>query len=505
MRPAQVFGLALVIAAVGACTPTVAPPAAPTPPTKPTPVAQPPASEPAPARVISPPANEVAPAPLPITTPADPPPAPTPVVVASVMPTAEPDREKQLAALEQQIGELQAKHAALMATAPQVGTPTPSTEPKKPEYPTQIDGKNLEGWLKETHSPDPAVREAACRAVPVFGPEARKPAIKDMVRLITDEDSGVRMAALGTVGAMLFEDKAEQAQVFTSLRLLLSRTFNGAPGRLYATRALAAYGADAGVQANIAQLDEIKTDSWWETRKAVANALGLIGAPVYDDPPKKDPTTGNFVPKRPASEQAQKTLRFMLEHDKSAAVRLEAANSLILLGPPAFTTAADYLKAIHPSFDLATTRLTGKTVDGKKAAREDDRTVQVWLYVLQMMLDDRVIKDTMPKVAEYLQDQSLVVRAQTLNALASMGAQSEPVLPQVRECLKTYKDQPILMAAVMRVLVAMGKNVAGGVVPDLEEFAKETKDEELKKLTLETIDALSGKKKPADPKAAVKP
>lgn len=502
MRPARGIGWAGVLTLVGACSPTVAPPAGPkaspptakpaevVPPTPPTRSTPPTTPEPIPPKAVEP-----APPPQ----PAPPSSVPTPVVVTPPppQPTTEPDRAKEMAALEQQIGELQAKYDILKAAVPQTGTPVATAEPKKVAYPTEIDGKSLQDWLKETRSPDPAVRETACRVVPGFGPTAREPAIKDMVRLITDEDSGVRMAALGTVGAMLFEEKENQTQVFAALRSLVSKTFNGAPGRFYATKALTAYGTDAGTQANVELLDSIKMDAWWETRKAVATALGVVGGPVYDDPPKKDPATGNLVPKRPASETAQKALRYMMENDKSAAVRLEAVFGLITHGPPAFTTTADYLKAMRPTFDAAAGRLSGQTPEGKKVGKESDDAVRVWLYVLQMMLDDRVIKDTMPKVAEFLQNSSLVVRAQALNALASLGPQAEPVLPQVRDCLTLYKDQPVLMAAVFRVLTAMGKNVAAGVIPDLERFVSEAKDDELKKLATETITALSGKKKAA--------
>ncbi|MGL6094488.1 MAG: hypothetical protein ACRC7O_01635, partial [Fimbriiglobus sp.] len=312
---------------------------------------------------------------------------------------------------------------------------------------------------------------------------------KDVVRLTTDTDPGVRAAALGTLSEMLFETKDEQKQVFEALRYVLANSFPGSQARLYSVRALAAYGGDAASPANIQALDQIKADTWWMTRQAVANGLGRLGAAVYDDPPLKD-ATGRVVPKRPASDAAAKSLRLMLENDKSAAVRLEAAYALLALGPPPAATPAEYAKAVGPALDAVNASLK----------KEKDGAVVVWLNILRSMYDDTAFPDTLKRLGAVMQDPSPAARGQALTAATMLGPRASTLTPQIRDFL--VYDDPDLLAVAIPALAAVAAKNPTEAVADLEKFRARTTHDGLKAMAADAIAVLTGKKKAPPPLAA---
>jgi hypothetical protein len=224
------------------------------------------------------------------------------------------------------------------------------------------------------------------------------------------------------------------------------------------------------------------------TRQAVANGLGRLGAPVYDDPPRKDPA-GRMVPRKPASEVAAKTLRVMVVNDPSAAVRLEAVFALIAIGPPNAATAAEYAKAVAPGLEAMNAAIK----------KEKDGSVAVWLYVARSMYDEATFPDTLKKIGSSVQDPAVVVRAQALTAAQMLGTRASTLIPQVRDCLNY--DEPELLAAAIPALASVAAKDPQAAVPDLEKFKAKTKNDELKRMADEAIAVLSGKKKA--PAAAV--
>lgn len=371
--------------------------------------------------------------------------------------------------------------------------PTPAPEAKAPEkpfeWPKDVNGKNLEEWVAEFRDPDPTIREIAVRVIPAFGPAARPVAGRRVMTMIAeDPDPGVRMAAMTTAGLLGHESKDDIKPMIYALRMAIGKTYNGSAIRLFATRALATYGGEAADA--IPVLTKIHIDPWWETRQAIAQALGRIGAPQYDDPPAKDPMTNQPVPKRPANEMAKKYLVQMAHKDDCATVRLEAVLSLISLGPPYTKNPAEYLTLVQPELALIEQRLNSK----RKDQLEPDKSVQIWLYVLLVMLDDRAYKDTLPKIAGYFHQPSATVRAQALMAIGALGKRAavQEVLAAVRDALM-YEEE-ILVAAAVDCLMAMGDDAAG-VLPDVEKLRDRTKNKKLKEIAEEGILVLSGKKK----------
>ena len=325
------------------------------------------------------------------------------------------------------------------APAPTAPDPMPPAPEKPFEWPKDIDGKNIEEWVEDFRNPDPSVRDTAVRVVPSFGPAARELASRPIMYLIAeDPDPGVRMSAMTAAGLMGHESIEDIKPMVIALRTAISKTYNGSAMRLFASRALATYGGEA-VSA-VPVLTKIYTDPWWETRHAVAQAFGRIGAPQYDDPPAKDPRTGGPVPNRPADETARKYLIVMAQKDDCAAVRLEAVMSLIGLGPPYTPDNAAYIAAIQPTLAMIDAQLNPK----RQSLGEDDPSVQIWLHILHVMLDDRAYEDTLPKIAGYLETPAATVRAQALVAIGALGKRAavQSVLAAVRDALNLRGRNP---------------------------------------------------------------
>lgn len=371
----------------------------------------------------------------------------------------------------------------------------PPKDPKSKDYvwPKDVNGRNVAEWAGDLDSKDASIRESAVKAIPLFGPDGRKACGKRLIRLVNDADPGVRIAAVSAMSLMGFETQADIRDAVTAMRQALNNTAPGSVLRLYVARALATYGTDALVA--MADLSSIAKDPWWETRQAVANTLGRLGAPQYDEKPMTGPE-GRPIPKKPASELAHKTLRSMLLNDTSSAVRLEAAYSFISHGPPYQQEPAEYLKAVKPYQEMVETAL--KT--------EKDKSVQIWLHILTLVYDEKLLDDQVPKIAKFLETPDPTVRVHALNALAMLGPKAKAALKEVRDALGYEEDQ--LVAAAVMCMASFGKE-ASTFIPDLENVKKRFQEaikkapndnekaiaENLVKLVDEAIDAVSGKKK----------
>ena len=68
-------------------------------------------------------------------------------------------------------------------TSPTPAPPVPAPMVEKPpEWPKEIGGKDLKGWLTELkESTDGSVRELAIKVIPQFGPPARRESIKPFI------------------------------------------------------------------------------------------------------------------------------------------------------------------------------------------------------------------------------------------------------------------------------------------------------------------------------------
>lgn len=367
------------------------------------------------------------------------------------------------------------------ATTP-APTPSPLAGPPGPAHqqawPKEVGGKTLPAWITELkESTDPAVRDAALRAIPLFGPDARKPALDPLLAALSKErDPGVRLNVIDLLGVIGAENADQAKRIAKALALVLANAGPGGPTRLHLVRAVANYGPDAAdaVSAVLAVI----TDPAWETRRGAAFALGRLG---FATDPKKGPSTA-----------ALKGLANTLLKDDSAAVRLEAVQALILLGPPAYKpdSPTDYAVVIRPYLDAVATRLKV----------EKDKGVQVWLLVLLMRYDGSQLTDAnVLKVAGYVTDPDPAARYHALTALGMLGEKAKPAVPRIADALRF--DEPELVYAALSALAALGEH-ARQALPELERLRAVSKDEALKAVVGEAIDVISGKKKPAPPPAA---
>jgi HEAT repeat protein len=368
-------------------------------------------------------------------------------------------------------------------TPPETLTPPKQTdqkdqkepEPEKPKWPATVNGRSLGEWLNDFKSTDPSVRDYALKVIPLFGPDARKTASKEIINLILkDPDPGIKINAMLILGTVGCETKEEMRAAARAMATAIENTRPGSMIRLHAARMLAALGPD-GHEA-IGAVNSIANDPSWETRQAVAAALGRLGAPVYDDKP---PLPGSSAPpamKRPPNKAAMDKLVFALLKDDSSAVRLEAMQSMIVLGPPHTKDPAEYPKVIARYLEEIALR----------QKLEKDHTVKIWLYLVEMMYDDRAIEGNIHKIAEYLNSDDNNQRLQALNALAVVGPLARPALGEIIDCLKHPDPERDVPVAAIYTLLAM-REAARYALDDLVKLEETTKDEDLKRLFGEAI------------------
>lgn len=389
--------------------------------------------------------------------------------------------------------------AALAAAQPPAGSqPQPGLPavgaPKPPEWPKEIGGKSAADWVVEFHNLDPTLRENAVKVIPGFGPDVRKVAIKPLIVLIDDPDPGVRVNAILVLATIGFSaDQREDARAAAvALASAIGKTAPGSVIRLHATRALSVLGTEAVFA--IPTLTKIAEDPAWETRAAVAAALGRIGAPVYGPPAKGADPNKPPVPRQKPSKAAMDKLANALLVDRSASVRMEAVQGLLQIGPPYVDDVSKYGDAIEPYVKLVTARL--KT----DAQSEKEPAVRVWLFTLHSMYDDRTMDVNVDRIGHYLQEPDPVLRVHALNALTLVGPRAKGVLPQLKECLKA-KEIPVITNAV-EAMLAIGEEHRTTAILEIERLVAATADKGMREFYESVAKALRAGKKDFDPKAA---
>ena len=328
-----------------------------------------------------------------------------------------------------------ASAAGQAPAAPGLPAPLPAmAAAEKPhEWPKEISGKDLKGWLAELNdSKDGAAREAAVKIIPMFGPVARKDALRTLIAVLKREsDPGVKVNIILVLGGMGADDDAEAKAIVDAIKPVITNSGLGSPYRLQAARALANYGPNS-VSA-IVELKTIVEDLSWETRRAVAYALGRIGHAPDDG--KTPPAAGE---RKGPNALALKILTDRLAAESSAAVRLEIVQSLIILGPPGFKNPAEYPLVIKPQIDAVQARLK----------LEKEKSVLVWLHVLLMLYDGTQLNDQMiHKVAAFISGSDSAARVAALRALGMLGEHSKVALPAIIAALSD--EQGIATEAIL--------------------------------------------------------
>lgn len=354
--------------------------------------------------------------------------------------------------------------AAPGQTDPKGKDKEPPKEPTKlpePKWPTEIGGKTLDMVLKDVTNPDPSVREYALKTLPGFGPDIRKACSKILLaRMTAEKDPGVRLVVFDTAASLGLED-SELPDAVTVLGTVADTAAPGGLARLHAVQTLGLLGPKA--EKAISPLTGlVVADPSYETRRSLANTLGRVGFNELSGPNQKVLTT----------------LAGVLAKDVSAAVRMEALQSLVLLGPPWAAKKAND-KAPQPPID---TKVAGIVAGHMKArignpktktpAQETDKQLEIWCRVVLMRFDPAEINEGhMDAIARHLDPKGeLGPKLQALQGLALFG---EAAGKKVDDVVKLLKDEvdPVVLNTTLGTLAAMGDK-GKPAVPNLEEFDK---------------------------------
>ncbi len=369
----------------------------------------------------------------------------------------------------------------------------PKGPTKLPElkWPTELGGKTIAGWLKDVTDPDPAVREFALKTLPNFGPEnIRKPAGKLLLaRMTAERDPGVRITVFNTAAVIGFETTNDEKE---AIRVLAETANTGYPGglsRLHAIQTLGLIGQKA--EGAVPYLvGPPCLDPAYETRRSVANALARIG---YSD-------TGG------PNMKALSALAGTLARDVSAAVRMEALQSLVVLGPP-WAAVRKIDDKTPPKFDPVGSKVVADAMRnrvglGKGKALETDRQLEIWCRVVLMRFDEKEINDVnLGAISRYIDPKGeLGPKLQALQALALFG---ENAGSQVDAVVRVLDDNDALvMNTALGTLAGMGVK-AQGAIPELEKLEKKWADLREKKLKEPDIQKVILNLKPEEKERAV--
>lgn len=281
---------------------------------------------------------------------------------------------------------------------------SPGSMKKEPEI-NEVGGKPLDHWIKELSSRDPSKREAAMRNVILFGPDRAYQAMPTLLAELkkhsssTPVDLTVRLNGAMALGVLLTGVKEPDPQHIREAVTVLRRFCRDdqAVVRLRAAQVLAQFGPEAMPALN--EVVQVAQDrDTWEVRQAGVQAVAALTGPDRAPPPaalnvlyraltdsamqvrmsalrgialvgpKSDPTTQaamiRYVEDRTARDP-EPTIRIwahmslmtvkqkittehltpivkMLQH-ADADVRVQAAQALATVGPPASKSATQPL------------------------------------------------------------------------------------------------------------------------------------------------------------------
>jgi HEAT repeat protein len=340
--------------------------------------------------------------------------------------------------------------------------------------------------------------------LPLFGPPGQKVVVngqnvagKVLLRAMEKEpDPTVRLAAYQTAALIGFADEGDVREAVRILAGAAERGATGGQTRYQAVVALAVFGHKA--EPAVGSLIQAITDSAYETRRAIAHTLGQVA----------------FHEHRGPSLKALNTLCTTLAKDPSAAVRMEAMHSVVLLGPPFQTRpeGSPLLKDVKDPKDAP--KANDEAVKGLVAALraritptksgkppETEKPVEIWCRLALMRLDPKEVGDeNLNAIARFLPDKDPVAKLQALTAFTLMG---EVAAKRMKDVLRVLEDKnPIVVEAALKAIVAMGPE-AKGAIPQIEALKTRpgTEDEQkaYKKWADDAILMIKMAKPPAEP------
>ncbi|HJZ90715.1 MAG TPA: HEAT repeat domain-containing protein, partial [Gemmataceae bacterium] len=298
-------------------------------------------------------------------------------------------------------------------------------------WPKEINGKTPEMIVKEMRTnSDPAAREAAVRTLPLFGPKGRAEGADDLVEVMNrDQDWNVRLAAVSVAPTVLYAladaPDTPLAQGLTAIvNLMVSENMNARYDAVNAIAAFGPYARNAQPKAISTLTTRAREFGSWQMRRAAAAALGAVGQGYPQGEPGKrvDPDSG-----------AVTALLDVLKGDNCAAVRREAVNSLILMGP----VASGQQKKWRSDLDF---------VIGK----EKDKSVLLWTRVCVLRNDPGGVeknKSHLDEVAKVLEAIEPGGRVEACQALALLGEEAKSKLQKLLDVIQNKDEKELVVAA----------------------------------------------------------
>jgi HEAT repeat protein len=347
-------------------------------------------------------------------------------------------------------------------------------EAKTPEikWPTDINGKDIAAVMKDMESTDPLIREFAANTLPLFGPPAQKGEVSKLLikRMTAEKDPGVRSAVYTAVGQISFDAEADNKE---ALRLLANAVDLGVPGgitRLNAVQTIAAFGPK-GESAITVLTGAVVNDLAYTTRQSVARTLSHIGF---------NETTGPNM-------KALTALADRLARDECGAVRMEALQGLVKLGPPwAEVRKKDAkgpvaIKTADAAIICGFMRTRIGDPKAKRAPLEKDKQVEIWARLVLMRFDPKEVnEENLDAFAKFLTGAEVGVKAQALNALAMLGEGSTKKVLDIMRLVENKDENIQVQIAAVNALGAIGAG-AKEALPPLRKLLAETKAELPKK------------------------
>lgn len=329
------------------------------------------------------------------------------------------------------------------------------------EWPTQIDGKGVQGWLKDaTENSDPAIRDGALKTLPAFGPKARKECSKRLLQRMTAEpDPGVRLTVINIAATIGLED-VDLPDAITRLANVVDLARDGSLSRIRAIETLAMFGpkAERAVGKLIGHACE---DPAYETRRMIAQCLAHVG---YNE--KSGPNV-----------KALNRLAATLAKDQCAAVRMEALQALVALGPP-WADKSPGKGVPGPTDWKAATyiadRMRDRLVTKSNGIVEHDKQLEIWCRIVLMRFDQKELEkeDHLNAISRNFDPtihNDLGAKIQALQALALFGERAAKQVDKVVPLLSDGED--LIAVAALTTLRAMG--IKGQ--PALDELEKREK------------------------------
>jgi HEAT repeat protein len=339
------------------------------------------------------------------------------------------------------------------------------TSPLLAAGPSEINGKNLQGWIKELKDPDPGIRERAAKTICGFDLDiAAREAGNALIDTLSDSDTGVRVNALITLATVGVDDKvAAKAVAALTQRLEDQQSIV----RLHAAVVLAHMDLEARVAIPNLILRS-KDLSAYEIRKAAVHALGRTGAADK---------------KNPVDMRAARALIDVFtgsSPDRSAEVRQEAVMSLGVMGIPD--------KPADKQAELAALEI---------AFNDKDKGVAIWARVSYMALDD-VSEKHLAAICTHLKGKDFAARIEAVRALGTMGPKAKAKIADLFDQLSD--KEPNMIAAAAWAMGEMG-NDAAKAVPEMTKMLEQRKDlpDNTKQALKDAIDRINGKPAPKQP------